>query len=98
MFGDRLGDRLSNRVGLALGRRRRSRLPAEHRGGGGVAAADPPAEDRVAEPVLLDAAAPLERLGCHRRPEVIAAARVILDLGVRPGDRALDALLYVLRG
>jgi len=46
--------------------------------------------------VLLDAAATLERRGCHGRAEMVPAAGVVLDLGVRAVDRGLDALLYVL--
>ena len=63
-----------------------------------IAAADFRAEDRVDEAVLLDPAEPVERRRGDRRAEVIAAAGVVLDVGLRAVDRGLDALLYVLGG
>src|SRR5215207_6012103 len=56
------------------------------------------AEDVVHQAVLLDARPAREGLRRHRRPEVVAAAREILDLGPRPGDRVLDAPLDLLGG
>ena len=56
------------------------------------------AEDRVHEAVLLDAAEAVERRGGDGRAEVVAAAGVVLDVGVRARDGGLDALLYVLGG
>ena len=57
-------------------------------------AADLIAEDVVDEAVLLDAAEALERLGGHRRAEVVAAAGLVLDLGAaRPGSRPRCAAL-----
>ncbi len=57
--------------------------------------ADLLAEDLVDQPVLLDATAPFEGLGGDGRAEVIAAAGVVLDLGVRTRNCGLDALLDV---
>ena len=62
------------------------------------AAADLAAEDLIDEAVLLDPAAPLKRRGRNGRTEMVAAARVIVDLGACPRDGGLDALLYVLCG
>jgi iron-sulfur cluster assembly protein len=53
------------------------------------------AEDRVDEAVLLDAAAPCERLGSDGRLEVVVAAA---DFGAGTRNRGLDALLDVLGG
>jgi hypothetical protein len=61
-------------------------------------ATDLAAEDLIDEAVLLDAAATLEGCGGYGRAEVVTPAGVVLDLGVGPGNRGLDALLYVLGG
>jgi iron-sulfur cluster assembly protein len=60
--------------------------------------ADFAAEDRVDEAVLLDAAEAFECGGGDGGAKVIAAAGVVLDVGLGPPDRGLDALLYVLGG
>ncbi len=60
--------------------------------------ADLLAEDLVDEAVLLDAAAPRERLRGNGRAEVVAAAGVVLDLGAGAWDRGLDALLDLFGG
>src|ERR1700730_5133945 len=61
-------------------------------------AADLAAEHVIHEAMLLDATAPHERLRAHRRAEVIAAARVVLDLRTGSRDRCLDTLLQLLGG
>src|ERR1700677_705275 len=61
-------------------------------------AADLRPEDRVHETVLLDAAETCERRRGDARTEVIATAGVVLDVGARPRNGGLDALLYVLCG
>src|SRR6266516_2670208 len=60
-------------------------------------AADLLLEDLIHQAVLLDAAAVGEGRCRDGRAEVIARARVILDLDERTRDRGLDALLDVLR-
>src|SRR6266516_4607003 len=60
-------------------------------------AADLVLEDLIHQAVLLDAAAVGECSRRDGRAEVIARARVVLDLGVSARDRGLDALLDVLR-
>jgi hypothetical protein len=59
-------------------------------------AADLGTEDLIHEPVLLDARAARERRRRDGCAEVVAAACVVLDLGARPRDRVLDALLDVV--
>src|SRR5271169_5398801 len=59
-------------------------------------AADLGAEYLIDETVLLDAAAPLEGGRRDRCAEVVAAAGVVLDVGLGSGNGGLDALLYVL--
>src|SRR6266516_1971037 len=58
--------------------------------------ADLGCEDLVYQAVLLDAAAPLEGCRRDRRAEVVAAARVVVDLGPRAWNRGVDALSDVL--
>src|SRR5437879_1281625 len=89
-----LADMECSWISVGLDHRRRLGLQREGMDG----PPDLPAEDRVHESVLLDAAATLERRRGHGRAEMIPAARVVLDLGVRTFDRGLDALLYVLSG
>src|SRR5947208_6135128 len=60
-------------------------------------AADLILEDLIHQAVLLDATAAGEGSRRDARAEVIAAARVVLDLGVSARDGGLDALLDVLR-
>src|SRR5438309_8739838 len=73
-----LADMERSWISVGLDRRRGLGLQGE----GVDGPADLPAEDRVHESVLLDAAAALERRRGHGRAEMIAAARVVLDLGV----------------
>ncbi len=58
--------------------------------------ADLIAEHAIDKLVLLDAAAPCKRGRDDCRAEVVAAAGVVLDLGLRPWDGGLDALLDLL--
>jgi hypothetical protein len=54
-------------------------------------------EDVVDEAMLLHAAEAVEGIGGDGGAEVIAAAGVVLDVGVRSRDGCFDALLDVLR-
>src|SRR2546421_2190248 len=81
---------------ISVGLDRRWDLGLQRQGVDGPS--DLPAEDGVDESMLLDAAATLERRRGDGGAEVIAAAGVVLDLGVGTVDRRLDALLYVLGG
>jgi hypothetical protein len=58
-------------------------------------ATDLRAEDLVDETVLLDPAAPVERRCGDRGTEMVAAAGVVLDLGVCARYGGFDALLYL---
>src|SRR5207245_11366951 len=60
-------------------------------------AADLAPEDLVYQAVLLDATAARERLRGDRRAEMIAAARVVLDVRRRAGNSGLYAVLELLR-
>jgi hypothetical protein len=53
-------------------------------------------EDLVDETVLFNAATTCEGGGGDRRTEVVAASRVVLDLGVGARDGGLDAFLDLL--
>jgi hypothetical protein len=81
---------------LSVGLDRRGGLGLQREGM--YRAADLAPEDLIDEAVLLDPAATLKRRGCNRRTEMVAAAGVVVHLGVRPGDGGLNALLYVLGG
>src|SRR3954451_12725151 len=59
--------------------------------------ADLRSEDRVDTPVLLDPAELRELRGHDFRPEVVAAAGEVGDLGAGIGYGSLDALLQLLR-
>ena len=61
-------------------------------------ASDLGSEDIVDEAVLLDSGQPLEAVRHHLRPEVVAAASQVLDLGIGAWKRLLYALLELLGG
>src|SRR4051795_6557964 len=85
---------MASRTGFSLMASLRSGLEGKGMDG----AADLGSEDRVDPAVLLDAAQLGEVRGDHGGAEVVPAAREVADLGARPRDGRLDALLELVRG